>query len=74
MFEPQVPEIDSFMVSDSRVRTQHRCQLTAADIDGNHLLAAARQQHLGETSCRSARVEGSSSHAELEVIQAPMSL
>jgi hypothetical protein len=69
MLEPQVPEIDSFMVSYSLVRTQHWCQLIAADINGNHLLTAARQQHLGEASCRRTRIEGSSSHAQLEVIK-----
>jgi hypothetical protein len=57
------------MEPDSTVGSQHRGQLIAADIHGNHLLTAALQQDLGEASCRSTRVEGSSCHAELEVIK-----
>ena len=69
MVELKVAEIGSFVEPDSRVGAEHRCQLTAADVDGEHLLAAARQQDLGETSGRRAGVEGSPSHAELEVIK-----
>jgi hypothetical protein len=73
MVDPQVPEIESFLVSYSMVRTQHWRQLIAADID-NHLPTAARQQHLGEAFFRSGRIEGSSSHAGWRSSSAPMSL
>ena len=69
IIEVQVAEIGSFMQPDSRVGPQLRCQLPAADVHGNHLAAAAGQQDLSEASCRGAGIEGSSRHAELEVIE-----
>ena len=69
MVELQIAKICSFMQPNSWIGPQHRCQLIAADVNGDHLLAAAVQQDLGEATGRRARVEGSSSHAELEIIK-----
>ena len=69
MLQAQVPEIGSFLQPDSRVGAQRSCQLTTANIHSGHLGAAAGQQDLSEASCGGARVEGSSSHAELKIIE-----
>ena len=50
-------------------RRNTSCQLISCRRRRDHLAAAAVQQHLGEATGRRPGVEGSSSHAELEIIK-----
>ena len=69
MINLKIAEIASFAEPDSTICAEHRCQLAAAYVDCEHFLAAALQQHLGETAGGRTTVEGPPSHCELEVIK-----
>src|ERR1700691_433260 len=49
--------IDAFKRTDARVHREAGIELSVADIDGDHLRRAVREQHVGEASGRGADVE-----------------
>ena len=49
--------VDAFERADARVRREARIELSVADIDGDDLRRAAREQDVGEASGRGADVE-----------------
>ena len=49
--------IDAFERADARVRRKARIELSVADVDGDDLRRAAREQDIGEASGRGADVE-----------------
>ena len=53
----QRSRVDAFERADARVGRKARIELSVADIDGDDLRRAARQQDVGEASGRSADIE-----------------
>ena len=49
--------VEPLQRGDARVALYARMQLSMADIDGDDMARAARQQHIGEAARRSAYVE-----------------
>jgi hypothetical protein len=69
MRQSKITEIGAFVHPNAGIGAQHRCQLTAADIDGNDLITAAFQQHLSEAAGGRTGVQSASGNPELEIVQ-----